>query len=234
MTLATVGDLIQEVYVQLHDDRLRARWSETELLDYLNQGFEEAIAIRPEIGAVTATIPLVTGTKQAVPENGVRLLDISRNMDGETPGRVIRQVDRDNLDGTDPDWHTAAPASVIWEFTYDPKREPKAFYVNPPAAAGTEIELVYSRVPEYVPVSGWEGELIPLDNIYHAAWVNYVVYRALNKMVDYAMEDGRATQHLRQFYFLIGAKHEADKLSAPREKPERPRRETREERDDEG
>jgi hypothetical protein len=227
MTLATVGDLIRETYVQLHDERLRARWSEPELLDYLNQGFEEAVALRPEIGATTAVVELAAGTRQSLPAGGLRLLDISRNMVGATPGRVIRQVDRDNLDGGDPDWHMATPAATIWEFTYDAKREPKAFYVNPPAIAETEIELVYSRVPEYVVfATGWEALPIPLDNIYHTAWINYMIYRALNKMTDYAMEEGRAIAHLKQFYFLIGAKHQADRLSAPVEKPEQPRRET--------
>lgn len=227
MTLATIGELIQETYVQLHDERLRARWSEAELLDYLNQGFEEAIAIRPEIGATPVTLALVEGTRQALPAGGLRLLDVSRNMVGETPGRVIRMVDRDNLDGSDPDWHTATPAAVIWEYTYDAKREPKAFYVNPPAVADTEIAVVYSCVPQYVTfATGWEDLPIPLDDIYHTAWINYMIYRALNKMTDYAMEEGRAFMHLKQFYFLIGAKHQADRLMAPVEKPEQPQRET--------
>lgn len=192
--MTRAGDIIQ--------DATNVRWPVPELLRYLNDARREIAIVRPDLYSATSVVSLAAGTKQALPTDGSRFLDATRNMaaDGATPGRAVRIVEREVLDAQLPDWHMQTPAAAVQHFMFD-ERAPKVFYVYPPVAAGTKLEIVYSRTPTEISVTS-----TPLtdEDIYASAIVDYVCYRAFSKDAEYAGNLDRATRHYQQFANALG------------------------------
>ena len=67
-------------------DTTSVRWPEAELLRYINDAQREIVNFRPDSSATTANVQLVTGTKQTLPSGGLRLIKLTRNMDGTSGG----------------------------------------------------------------------------------------------------------------------------------------------------
>ena len=92
-----VRDLIQDVG--------KVRWTDTELLNYLNDGRRDLAAARPDLYAETTNHALVAGTRQTIPSDGTRLIDAIRNVtSANVIGRAVRIVEREILDAHSPDW----------------------------------------------------------------------------------------------------------------------------------
>ncbi|AFN39123.1 structural protein [Burkholderia phage BcepMigl] len=165
-------------------DEDHVRWEVPELLEWINDAAREAIVRRPAARSVAAVLSLVAGTRQALPERGVELLDVVRNMgaDGVTPGRIVRRVDRQLLDDQNPDWHSVRPKNVVKHFTFD-ERAPRIFYVYPPAIADTKVETLHSELP---PAITAEGDTLDMGAEYMNVLVSYVCFRALSKDSEYA------------------------------------------------
>ena len=182
-----VQDIIDRVTDLLLDkDRAddQARWSDAELIRWINDSRMAILTRRPQALSKTATVALVAGTLQTIPADGAHLLDVIRNMGmaGNTPGRAIRRTDRQNIDDTDPYWHTATPSKEVSQFTFD-DRLPKEYYVTPPAVAGTQVQISYAAIPTAVTATA-DSYDIGLE--YMDAVVNYVAYRAKSKDSEYA------------------------------------------------
>ena len=81
----------------------------------------------------TAAITLIEGTEQTIPSHWEALLKLGG------PTRFPRLIDCETLAACDPDWAAAATSTIVEEYCYDPKTNPRLFYVNPPAALGTTL-----------------------------------------------------------------------------------------------
>ena len=158
----SVQSIIERVQATLQDTT-GLRWpvvAELEL--WINDAQREISLIKPDATAKNESVALVAGTKQTIPENGNRLLNVIRNMSSAatdaTGGRAIRGVDRETLDSQTPDWHNpsvtgyAAHTSVVKHFMYDDSN-PRNFYVYPGVNPNAYIEIVYSANPETVATS---------------------------------------------------------------------------------
>lgn len=180
-------------------DESNVRWTKSELLRYISDGQRQIVLLRPDAGAVTATVTLVAGTKQGIPAStGIRFLRAMRNMGsggGETPGRAIRECSRVALDNEQPDWHSDTPTNVIQHYIFD-NIAPQVYYVYPPAQAGTKVEIVYSAVP---PAVTTEGQTLALTDQYINALLDWVMYRCYAKDASYAGNMQRAQAHLEAF-----------------------------------
>lgn len=189
-------------------DNANVRWTRIELLKWLNDAQREIVIVRPDATAMNAAITLVAGTKQSLPDTAVQLLDVVRN----TAGRAIRMVQREILDAQQPDWHTHTKSSTVRHYMFD-VRDPKHFYVYPPAVAGVSIETVYSTVPADVTS---EAGAISLNPIYANAMVDYMLYRAFLKDADYAANANRASAHYSAFAQALGSKTQTDITASPK------------------
>lgn len=151
MPSITVKSIFDKARI-LAQDVTEVRTSESEMLGWFNDGQSEVAAIRTDACSILAASPLVQGTLQFLPSEGSSLLKLTRNMgaDGLTPGRAIRKVPTDLLDGQVPDWHSRPPAAQILHYVLDP-RLPRHFYVYPAAVAGTQVEHLYAAPPTPVP-----------------------------------------------------------------------------------
>jgi hypothetical protein len=198
---------------QILQDATNVRWTADELLGWLNDAQRQIALVRPDASVTTANITLVSGTKQSLPASGLRLLDVIRNMGvgGATPGSAVRLVDREVLDSQRPGWHMETGVSDVKHFVFD-QRNPKTFYVYPPAVTNATVEAVYSVSPAEVAAI---GNTITLDDIYQNPLLDWVLYRAFSKDAEFAANQELAVKHLSAFQTALGIKSEVDMATSP-------------------
>ena len=214
MGTITTATILKNVQLLLQDSS-NVRWSQDELIGWLNDGQRESVIIRPQVNVKNQQVLLSAGkTKQTIPSDGVMLIDITRNSgaDGNTVGEAIRMVSRESLDAMLPTWHSDTNAiGKIRHFVFD-ERDPKTYYVFPKAPATTwYVDLVYSAVPADCTLSGTIG----IDDIYANAMVDYVMYRAYSKDSENPQNRESALMHYRAFAFGLGAKSQNEGAQKP-------------------
>ena len=211
--LSRIEDILQ--------DTTSVRWPEAELLRYINDAQREIVNYRPESSAKTANVQLVTGTKQTLPTDGLRLIKVTRNMSdasgGATGKRAIRIVNVDILNTQEPDWNDptvsgdAQHGTVIKHYIFD-EDDPKNFYVYPGVNGNAYLEIVYSKIP--TDLSSASSNL-DIDDIYGNAVIDYVLFRAYQKDSEYAGNAQRANQHYQLFLNCIGQGNQASMMLDP-------------------
>jgi hypothetical protein len=189
-------------------DTTNVRWPVAELLGWLNDGQRHIVSLRPDANPVFANVTLVSGTKQSIPSDGYQLLEVVRNMgaNGATPGRAIRRSTLKVLNTQAPEWHAETASTTVEHYMADP-RWPKVFFVYPPATAGRQVEVVYSKPPTDVPTV---SDVISLDDIYATALLDYVLYRAYSKDYEVPSSAERAVAHYQAYEAGLGMKAQAD------------------------
>lgn len=177
------SSIINRVRKQLIDEGQVRRWTDTELLEWLSDGQRAIVAKAPSAFSKTASMQLAPGTKQQIPADGHMLLEVTRNMglDGISPGRAIRIIQRDAIDAFNPSWHQAQQTQTVQNYVYSPAQQ-TIFYVTPPSNGQSYIEVVYSASPPAVTST---GALISLPDIYETTLFDYVMFRALQKDSDF-------------------------------------------------
>ncbi len=199
MPTATVNATIARVTTLLQDPK-HVRWKEAELLEWLNEG-QRAIVVRmPSAYTRTADVNLVAGTKQTIPAGGIKLLEVVRNVDGD----AVLPIERSTLDNQVPGWHTMSKAKGVQHVCYKGDTDPKTFYVYPPNTGAGQVEMVYSVTPPDAALGG----VISLDDVYQAALVDYMLYRAFSKDSEYAADPGRVSAHFTSFINSLGGKQQ--------------------------
>lgn len=205
--------------VETLQDNTSIRWPVSELVRYLNDAQREVILYRPDAAVTNAAVPLVTGSRQNLPVGGTKLVEVVRNSAGTK--RAVRMVNREILDAQLPGWHAQTGVTEILHYMYD-TREPRVFYVYPPAAAtGAAVDLSYASMPAdiaepsegalYTSVTGNLG----VPDIYGNAVQDYVLYRAYNKDSEYAGNAARAQAHYAAFANALGVEVKATVAVAP-------------------
>jgi hypothetical protein len=195
-------------------DTTSVRWTDAELLGWLNDGQREVSMRRPDVSTKLISHPLVAGTKQAIPADGIAVLKVIRNMgtNGLTPGRAVRHVAMDILDSNVPTWHTDTASSTVVHAVTD-MRIPRTFYVYPPAISGTQVELLYAAPPAELAST---GSILTVDDAYAGPLVDWVCSRAYDKDQDTTGSAERSASHRAKFDASVGAKTSVDQvLNAP-------------------
>lgn len=175
--MSTAQQILDRVRRRLNDMGAVSQWTDDEIFEYLTDAQRAAVALKPDINPHVATVQLVAGTKQALPGDGLVLLDVIRNMgaDGNTPGRAITQILERSLDTTNPDWHSADGNERVKGYLYD-VRYRETWYVNPPQpVAAHQVEIAYARIPGVIN-SG--GNQLALAEVYDPAMIAYVMAHA--------------------------------------------------------
>jgi hypothetical protein len=192
--LQRVQDILQ--------DTTGVRWPEAELIRYLNDAQREVVLHKPDASAETRVVTLAVGTRQTVPVDTLRLLEVVRNMgaDGQTPGPAVTLIGRAVLDSQRRNWHAETPRSTIDHYVFD-MREPKTFYVYPPSDGTVHAEAMLSVIPADVTTV---DSVLPLPELYANALIDYVLYRAYSKDADFAANLERSMVHFQSFATALG------------------------------
>ena len=190
------------------------------MLRYINDAQREIVNFRPESSAKAANVQLVTGTKQSLPTDGLRLIKVTRNMSGTgnaTGKRAVRIINVDILNTQEPDWNDptvsgdAAHGTVIKHYIFDDD-DPRNFYVYPGVDGNAYVEIVYSASPTDLANT---SATISVDDIFSNAIIDYVLYRAYMKDAEYAGNAQRASQHYQLFTASIGQGAQAQTVLDP-------------------
>lgn len=214
----TAQSIIQRCVDALQDPT-SIRWPVAEMVRYLNDGQREVVLHRPDAMRKSAAVTLVAGTRQTIPSDGLKLIDIVCNTGGTR--RAVRQVNREILDAQTPGWHGLTGVTEILHFMFD-ARDPTAFYVYPPAATGgASVEMLYASSPAdvseppqgsfYTAVTG----NISVPDIYGNALHDYIMFRAYSKDSEYAGNAARAQAYYAIFANSLGIEVKATAAVAP-------------------
>ena len=221
MASVTTGANILSRVESTLQDTANVRWTEAELLNYINDGQREIANIQPSSTALHANVQLVTGTKQAIPSDGLKLISVLRNMSdasgGATGGRAIRLVSWDILDTQNPDWHEptvtgdATHGTTPKHYLFD-ENDPLNFYVYPGVAGNAYVEMVYSQRPTDLANT---SETIAVPDNYSNALIDYCLFRAFTKDSEFAGNAQRAGTHYQLFAVSVSGKAQIDALIKP-------------------
>lgn len=204
-------------------DSSGVRWTDAELLDYINDGQREITNLKPEAKATHLNVQLSTGTEQSLPSGGLRLIKVNRNVSSTasdaTGGKAIRIIEEDLLNSIEPDWHdptvtgSSAHGAIIKNYVFD-SDDPKKFYVYPGVKSGSNayVEVIYSALPTDLSAV---SDTIDIDDIYVNALLNFVLYRSYLKDAEYAGNQQRAGTHYQVFVNSLGSGGSADLMMDP-------------------
>jgi hypothetical protein len=185
------------------------RWPAAEALKWLNDAQREIVNQLPKSNPVRVAAAMVSGTRQTLTglslTTGLAVIDVVRNVGG----RAITKRDRAWFDDQRPDWHTeTAAASVHW--MYD-ERDPKAFYLWPPAVNAASVELIYSALPTDLTAL---TDTITLDDIYANAMQFFVLFSFYSKDAVYTKSPQFAAQYWGLFMQSLGFRDKAVVMAA--------------------
>ena len=207
MSLVTSNEIILRVNKLLNDPGF-PRWPKEELLDYVNDAQRAIVLRRPDAYTVDVDdFSCVAGTKQSLPSDALRLIDITRN----ESGRAIKgPFDKSVLDDNYPNWYSGNAATEAELFIYD-ERNPKTFYVYPGVALSTKLTAVYSKAPPAITLAQNDAlQVISLDDIYVNAIIEWSMYRCYMKDAEYAANPNKSMMHQNAFRTQLGEKSQAD------------------------
>lgn len=204
MGTLTGANLISRIQ-DILQDTTSVRWSEAELLRYINDAQREVVNLRPDSSADHSNVQLATGTEQAIPDVALRLIKVVRNMSatgGSATGkRMIRLVDVDILNAQEPDWHdptvtgAAAHGTTPKHYIFD-EDDPRKYYVYPGVSGNAYVEIVTARSP--TDLSG-TSSTIYIDDIFANALIDYVLFKCYLKDAEFAGNHQRSGNHYQLF-----------------------------------
>ena len=224
MATIKVIEVIKRVEDVLQDSNVR--WPRVELQNWLNESYLQIVLLRPDASSKTGTFTCVAGSRQSITSgfsSALRLLDVVRNLASSSDKKVVRLIDRSVLDDQRPTWHTETGSVNTQNYTFD-IRQPKEFFVYPPATTSTQLEVVYADLPGAHSLSasaldptGSNTEVIKVDDTYLSVITDWILYRAFSKDAEFAANAARAGAHYQTFMSSIGNKSQSDVGSSPTE-----------------
>ncbi len=212
----TIRSVLETVAGTLSDDTSVA-WTVQDLVRYLNDGQRDIHVARPDLFNVEVDHPLVAGTRQTLPANASKLINITHNTVGEF--MPVTLIDRQLLDAQVAGWRSGPQTLRIAHFMYD-ERQPKVFEVYPPAKVGAELNVECAVIPTdiAIPTDGTAISAITGDigvpDLQATALQHYIVHRCYAE----GSEDGHMAMS-KDFFSLfasaLGVEFQATKTVAP-------------------
>lgn len=219
MAVTTVGTVIRNAKLVLQEvTAAGTRWTNEELIGWLNEAYQAIVQIKPDASAINTSVELAEGTRQEIPSDGMRLIDVVRNTAVASQKMGIMVTTRRSLDTTRRSWHGDDPSVDVEQYMFD-DQDPTRFYVYPPAATGAEVELIYSSTPSphdvALGLTGLEAETIRLNDSYAPVITDYILYRAYSKDAEHAANLNRAQMHMQAYMGSLGQKVEVARAISP-------------------
>lgn len=177
------------------------RWTTAEWLDYLNDAQIQIVQLRPDMSVANRSVALVTGWKQAIPADGLRLLAVEAN----TSGRAIKLISTEKLNAFAPGWRAEKQADIIKHYMVD-QRDPTRFSVYPPASSKASVECLFSVMPTRCDT---ENSPIFADIVTNQI-LDWMLFRAYSKDDEFADVAEKRSFYHNSFLTALGAKTQTD------------------------
>jgi hypothetical protein len=187
----TPSKIIADARTILNDTTLEYRYSDADLLIYVNDAIKSCVTLRPEWFSTIGDYTCLPGQcDQSLDfEDAVTLLEVLSHHGGN----AILPFDLPSMDAFNPGWRADAegPATQWMKFANDPIR----FYIYPKAPVAQVIDVRYVRRPsEY----GMNDAITEVPDILRPAFVDYVVGMAESRDDEHVVSQ-RAQQFIAQF-----------------------------------
>lgn len=203
--MAKASDILCSVRVTLNDEKAE-RYTDAQLFKFLNEGIDEVRAARPSEAIECISVPLVEGIKQNVPD-GFDFVE-AIGVEGATADAGIGSTLDETMAkrfGKNP---CKAPSGGGGTFTPSAARaveyDPTGFMVSPPAPAGVSSSIEVAVVANQRAETG-PGDDLPLGRNYHAALIDYVLYKAHSIQAESAYHLAQQQFYCDKFYRTLGA-----------------------------
>lgn len=212
----TAASIVRSAH-EILQDLAGVYWPATELVRYMNEAQREIARLRPDQKTVTRDESLVAGARQTLAADVQALIDIPRNT---TSKNTIRKVDMFQLDAVVSGWQAAATAADIIHFMHD-MRDPRTFYVYPPASNGQQVNATFSLYPTAVAdpsgptYTGVTGN-IDLPDHWATPILNYMLFRAFSKDAEYGGNAAEAVAYKALFDAATGEQLQSTAAVAPK------------------
>lgn len=209
----TVGAVVDRAKRILQERGTGIRWTDEELLGWLNEAYVAVAIQRPDAHSVVTMHGLEEGAKQSLPAGGLRLMDVI----ADAQGRAIRQTTRRTLATMRPDWQAETPGERF-EFYLVDERLPTHFWLYPPAQQGVEVELAYVATPPLHAtdsLSAVAGDALSVSDRYTTPLLDFMLYRAFAKDAETPANLSRSQAHFQAFQIGMQGKGQGDVLTSP-------------------
>lgn len=193
----TPQQVIDAARVLISDDNalMPERFSDTDMLGFVNQAMKRACMSRPDLFITNEDItPTVDQVEQELSSNITRIMEVHRVVGGG----AIGEVDKETMDRSAPNW-TIEDSGTPVNWMRHP-RNPRRYFLYPPPITGTQVAVEYVKVPSDYALS----DTIALADSYKSAIIDCVVYLA--EVVDNEhVESERAKAFFNSFMQALGA-----------------------------
>lgn len=209
----TVGYVIDRAKRILQESGEGTRWTDSELVGWLNEAYLAVCVVRPDASAKIDEVTLSAGAKQQLPEDGLRLMDVVSG--------GIRATTRRALDTMRPGWQSE-PSGPPEMYAYD-DLQPATYWIYPPAASGDSLTLSYTVSPkphDTASLQAVRDEALSISDRYAQPLLDFVLYRAFSKDAETQANAQRSTIHYQAFSVAIESKSAGDAMTSPNGAPE--------------
>mgnify|MGYP003406973884 CR=1 FL=1 len=190
----TVGDILTRARAILQEvTNEGVRWTNAELLDWLNEAYATILNAYPSAYTVTAEFQCVKGTRQFLPDGAERLVDVIRNINGA----IVTKASREAMNLSRRTWHSEPETETIENYIFD-ELSPRSFYVYPPASLDAKLEIMYSKVPSHdIFMQAYPDSVEPimLQDTYAPIILDLILSRAFLKDAEGQANAQRAQLH---------------------------------------
>ena len=211
----TPADVITEARKLISDVRETQRYSDGDMLGFVNQTLKRMAMYRPDlflqVGEITTTPDT---TLQTMPADSMRLVEIF----GVKGGDTVTEVDRDTFDQTFPGWRSQ-PAGFPVNFMRH-VRNPNLYFLYPQPPSGVILLAEYAKVPTDYALN--DPITAPID-AYFPTVVDGTVYLA-ESVDDEHVNSGRAKLFLDSFTQGLGVSLQSREITDDKNSGLDPRR----------
>lgn len=198
----TPAEIIADVRNLAQDTLAPYRYSDTELLGYVNQTLKRIAALRPDLFTYFGDITLTANTVvQNLPADAQRLIDLFWVKDGN----AITEVEREVLERSYPTWVTD-PSDVPINFMRHP-RTPTRFFVYPRPMSGTIVTAEYAVAPTTYALD----DTISLSEAYYSVIVDGVMF-LVSSVDDEHVNSKRAELFMNSFLNSLATNTQAREM----------------------
>jgi hypothetical protein len=216
--MATVSEIITSASSSPLNDQEAGhpfvRWSQADLIDYMNQGLIEINNFRPDAFLTTQDLDITPGRHRQVLPLAYRLLksiDAMSLGSSYSPGEPITQCDLQVMRAFSK--RPSTPSGGIQNFrfisyAYDVK-DPRNFYITPylPIGYPTDVKVTGTMIlsPVTYTVSNLNTSL-PIDTVYHTALKFFIAAKAFEVDTESDKSQAESAALYKKFYNSLGVK----------------------------
>lgn len=212
--MATVKYAVKDVSNQLNDQERGnefVRWSVETVIGYISDGLAQIGLYRPDAFTTLATVTLVPGVRQMLPDGITTLSSIADPLTVTSDDFNLLRAFSKKVCNYDLD----EEGNVVYKlssYAYDP-RNPKYFYVSPPVPLGLNppatIKINGVISPPMLKLSDWLQEL-PVDNKYYNALVAFALSKAYEVDTESDTSHREMLYQRGEFYNMMGIKYKQE------------------------